>query len=96
MKVLLINPWAVNNDQYYASGFVKGMNEYVELDFAANYFYKGEMPNGEFFPVFFSKSEHMENGFKRKILRGLEYIDAWKKIIAISKKKKYDENSFAF
>ena len=90
MKVLLINPWALNNDQYYASGFVKGMNEYVELDFAANYFYKGEMPNGEFFPVFFSKSEHMENGFKRKILRGLEYIDAWKKIIAISKKKKYD------
>lgn len=90
MKVLLINPWAVNNDQYYASGFVKGMNEYVELDFAANYFYKGEMPNGEFFSVFFSKSEHMKNGFKRKILRGLEYIDAWKKIIAISKKKKYD------
>lgn len=90
MKVLLINPWAVNNDQYYASGFVKGMSNFVDLDFATNKYYSGEVPSGELFPVFFKKSEYLKKGIRRKLLRGIEYVIAWNKIIGFSRKKKYD------
>ncbi len=90
MKVLLVNPWAVNNDQYYASGFIKGMNSFVDLDFATNFYYNGEKPNGKLYSVFFKMTERMKSGLNRKLLRGIEYVLAWIKIIGISKKNNYD------
>lgn len=90
MKVLLIDPWGINNLKYYDSGFINGMNNHVELDFLANVYYSGTMPNGKFFPVFFKYSEHMNRGLLRSIVRGIEYILGWKRVINVAKSKKYD------
>lgn len=90
LRVLLINPWAINNDQYYASGFVSGMNQQADLDFVCNYYYRGEKPNDSLYPYFFEKSQMMPVSKKRKIIRGLEYIRAWEKIYHLIQKKYYD------
>lgn len=90
MKVLLINPWGANNDMYYTSGLISGMNKQCQIDFVGNYYYHGENPNGTFFPYFFRHSQRMETSILRKGLRGFEYIYAWKKIIDIVRKNDYD------
>lgn len=88
--VLLINPWAVHNDQYYASGFVDGMNRQARLDFVTNYYYAGCLPNGKLYRFFFQYSEHMSPGWLRKFVRGVEYVLAWHRIIRLARHKKYD------
>lgn len=90
MKVLLINPWGIDNDTYYASGFVNGMNRHVSLDFACNYFYRGESPNGKQIPLFFRFSEGLKHSFLRKAIRGMEYILAWQKLLHLAQKNRYD------
>jgi glycosyltransferase involved in cell wall biosynthesis len=90
MKVLLINPWGVNNDQYYMAGFIAGMNKLTSISIASNYYYLGTKPNGKIYPVFFKYSEKMPNSVSRKIIRGIEYIIAWMKILKIIKREKYD------
>ncbi len=71
-KVLLINPWGIYNDGYYVSGFVNGLNNYVDLDYVSNYYYVGSEPNGTRYPFFFKKTERLEISWKRKIFRGVE------------------------
>lgn len=90
MRVLLINPWAVVNDEYYASGFISGMNNNVDLDFASNFYYGGELPNGKIYRLFFKRSQNMSVSKKRKVIRGIEYIHAWNAILQIVKNNKYD------
>lgn len=90
MKVLLISPWGINNDQFYTAGFIHGMNNFVSLSFASNYYYGGEKPNGEIYRVFFKNTEKMPHSMKRKILRGMEYIRGWSKIIKIAQTEKFD------
>lgn len=90
MRVLLINPWAVVNDAYYASGFVSGMSRLVELDFVCNAQYNGEQPSGTLYPFFFKRSQSMHRGPVRTATRGLEYIQTWRRIIGLCKKKHYD------
>jgi glycosyltransferase involved in cell wall biosynthesis len=89
-KILLINPWAINNDSYYASGFISGANNYLKVDFATNYYYKGEKPNNNIYAIFFKRSELMGASKKRKFLRGIEYVLGWRKIIRLVKDNKYD------
>lgn len=90
MKVLLINPWGINNDQFYTSGFIHGMNTLVSLSFASNYYYEGEEPNGETYRVFFKKTEKMAHSTYRKLLRGVEYINGWLQILKKVKKGQFD------
>lgn len=90
MKVLLINPWAIKNDGYYASGFVSEMSVHVQLDFATNFYYAGPNPSGTKYPLFFKKSETMPSSVKRKLVRGIEYSVAWRKIIGLAKARSYD------
>ncbi|MEA5135009.1 MAG: glycosyltransferase family 4 protein [Candidatus Fimivivens sp.] len=90
MRVLLINPWAVNNDGYYTSGFVSGMNKWVCLDFVTNYYYIGEAPNGMLINRFFKISENMKRSIARKAIRGIEYITTWVKLLHLAKRQRYD------
>lgn len=90
MKVLLINPWGVNNDKFYTSGFIHGMNCFVSLSFASNYYYEGEIPNDKIYRIFFEKTENMQRSKKRKLLRGLEYLDGWIKILRIAESGNFD------
>lgn len=90
MKVLLINPWGIRNDQYYTSGFISSMNRLINLDYVSNYYYKGVNPNGKLFRIFFKNTENMSESVRRTILRGIEYIVAWNKIIKIINANEYD------
>lgn len=89
-RVLLVNPWAVNNDSYYTSGFISGMNEVVDIDVITNYYYSGTKPNGNLWPIFFKKSEKLPIGLKRKIIRGIEYCIAWMRIVKLIKSGHYN------
>ncbi len=90
IKVLLVNPWGVNNDRLYASGFVEGMSKLVDLDFACNYFYYGAYPSGNIYKLFFKNSEKMKSGKIRTAIRGLEYFLAWIKLTSIIRSNHYD------
>ncbi len=90
MKVLLVNPWAIVNDEYYASGFVSAMNQFVKLDFATNKYYCGVNPSGQIYDIFFKKSQLMKLSKFRTVIRGIEYILAWKKIIKLIRSGGYD------
>lgn len=90
MNVLLVNPWAIINDEYYASGFVSAMNQFVKLDFATNKYYCGAKPNGQTYGIFFKKSQLMKISKIRTVIRGLEYLLAWMKVIKIIVRGDYD------
>ncbi len=90
MKVLLINPWGIKNDEYYTSGFVFGMNRYVDLSVVSNYYYNGQKPNGKLYNYFFKVSEHMKRSRYRSLIRGIEYVYTWNKIINLAKTTHYD------
>lgn len=89
MKILLVNPWAVNNDEFYTSGLTYALSQRVELDLATNWYYKGEKPSGHLFRVFFKKSEYSK-GKLRKAVRGLEYMKAYSRILKMAQNGKYD------
>ena len=90
MRMLLINPWAIINDKYYASGFIEGMNKFLKVDFVCNNYYDGVAANGKVYPYFFKHSEKMRRSLLRKVVRGLEYIIAWKKILKLVRNSEYD------
>jgi len=90
MRVLLINPWAVNNDEYYTSGFISGMSNYVELDVVSNYYFNGETPNGKCYKWFFKKSEKMQRSSLRLVVRALEYLNTWRRIERLTKNNEYE------
>lgn len=89
-KILLINPWGVNNDEFYTSGLTTALNKTQKLDLATNFYYEGSKPNGNYYPIFFKKTEKMSNSIFRKIYRGVEYIRAYQKLLKIIEKEKYD------
>ncbi len=89
MKVLLVNPWAVNNDEFYTSGLTYALSQRVDLDLATNWYYKGEKPSGHLFRIFFKKSEYRK-GKLRKVVRGLEYLNAYSRILEMAKNGEYD------
>lgn len=88
-KILMINPWAVNNDEYYTSGLVNSLNDYVKLDLATNWFYRGKRPNNKTYRIFFKKSEHSSSKFRR-LIRGFEYITTYYKLLKVIHRAKYD------
>lgn len=90
-KILLINPWGVNNDVFYTSGLTSSLNKFTELDLATNYYYEGNLPNGKLYKLFFRRTEKYKgNNVLRKIIRGMEYAIAYKKLIKIIRNGKYD------
>ena len=89
MKVLLVNPWGINNDEYYTSGLIYALSKRIDVDLAGNWHYKGNKPVGQFFPLFFKKSEFSKRK-TRIIMRGIEYVAAYVRLLKIIKKNKYD------
>ncbi len=91
MKVLIIDPWGVKSTSHYTNGISSGLAKKCQLTLATNYYYESTT-NAEYEinRLFFKESELMESGLKRTIIRGLEYIEAYRKIISIVKKSNYD------
>lgn len=91
LQVLVINPWAVNNDSYYANGFINSLSKKTKVDFATNFYFNclGE-DNYHIYHIFFKYSENMAKGFFRKAVRLAEYVLAYIKIIKLIRNKEYD------
>lgn len=92
IKVLLIDPWGINASGEYLNGLIYGLSKYVELTVFTNVHFELKTDaKCKIYKLFFKKSEGMKVGRKRKIIRGLEYILSYHKILKyLRKKEKYD------
>lgn len=89
MKVLLIDPWGLKNTSEYLNGLIWGLSPLVELTVFTNCrFEQYTNANSQLFKVFFPKSETMKSGLKRKLLRGVEYCQAYCQIINFLRKNR--------
>ena len=88
--VLLIDPWGVRGSERYLNGLISGLSENVNLTLITNKYYE-LVPgiNYKVIKLFFKKSENMDSGLKRKVIRGLEYINAYRRIIRYLKKRHF-------
>lgn len=91
MKIMMIDPWGINNLLFYTNGLCSGISKYGDLTLVTNCYYE-KTTDSEYtiMPLFFKKSEGMEDGMFRKIIRGAEYISAYIRIIKELKKNSYD------
>ncbi|MFZ3371670.1 MAG: glycosyltransferase family 4 protein [Desulfitobacteriaceae bacterium] len=91
IKIMMIDPWGINNISLYINGLCSGISKYVDLTLITNYYYKTTTDaKYNIMPIFFRVSEKMSSGKLRKIIRGIEYIYSYKKIIKELKKNRYD------
>lgn len=90
LRLLIINPWAINNDMHYAKGMVSALAKKADLDFVTNEYYKDAPNNYRLYRSFFKYSENLPRGRFRLFIRGVEYIFAYSKILKLVKKNKYD------
>ncbi len=91
MKVVLIDPWGINNTSEYLNGLIYGLSSRVELTVFTNcYFEKSVEAEADINRVFFKKSEKTKSGKARTVIRGIEYIQGYKKILRYLKKNPVD------
>ncbi len=91
MKIMMIDPWGTGNHAYYLTGLCKYISKYVELTLVTNcYFHNKNYTDYTIIPIFFKKSENMKQSKLRKVIRGIEYIWAYGRVIKELKKNRYD------
>ncbi len=91
MKVMMIDPWGINNVSYYTKGICSNLSRYVNLELVSNYFFQKDIESiYKVKNIFFKRSEKMKKGIKRKIIRSFEYIFSYRKIVKLLKDGNYD------
>ena len=76
MKILMIDPWGVNNLSLYTNGLCMGISEYVDVTLFTNFYYeKTTEANYIVKPVFFPKSQVMKEAPSH--LRSRHRVFAW-------------------
>ncbi len=91
MRLLIIDPWGVNNTKEYLNGLIYGVSNLVDLTVATNFYFIEESDSRVILKrIFFKHSEKMRFGIIRKIVRGIEYYFAYRQILNILKKQKFD------
>ena len=93
MKILYIDPWCANgsNLYYYSTGLVNAISKVADITLVccSNF----DLPrdnNYKINKVFFPRSNQMTSGKLRLVVRGLEYIFAYNKILDLAKAGNYD------
>ena len=92
MKVLLIDPWGTRNTAEYLNGLIFGLSENVDLTVFTNCYADIYIESdATIIKRFFKISERLPQSWKiRKIIRGFEYIQAYRKIILLARNDHYD------
>lgn len=93
MKVLYIDPWYANNSNlyYYSSGLADSIGQRCDLTVVCSK--KCDIPDKAHYQTkkyFFGLSDKMKKNKIRKIVRGIEYVLAYKKILNLLGKEHYD------
>lgn len=82
MKVLLVDPWGINNTAEYLNGLIMGLSQATQLSVFTNCLFELKVQsNAEIHRVFFPKSEKMRHGKFRSLLRGVEYVLGYERLI---------------
>ena len=89
MKVLVVNPW-VGNIAEYTRGLCEGLSNICEVTLVTNCYDTNNTKKYKVIKSFFKKSEKQRRGAIRKVLRGFEYYQTYKKIIDLAKNNQYD------
>lgn len=93
-KVIVINPRGIKGDEEYLNGMVLALYKRDDIDVSlyTNFYYEISDENipYECHRYFFKASEKMIPSAKRNVVRGLEYIEQYLKLINIIKKEKPD------
>lgn len=88
---MIIDPWATGNVSLYLNGLSSGISSQVDLTLFTNCDYKNSSnKNYKVNPIFFKMSQKMKDSKLRKIIRGIEYIQAYINIFRELKNNKYD------
>jgi len=88
---MMIDPWGINNISLYTNGLCAGLAEHTDLTLYTNYYYeKSTETDYTVKKWFFKISEKMPRGNLRKLMRGIEYINIYRKIIKDLKVNSYD------
>lgn len=91
MKLLVIDPWGIKTLAPYTNGFCYGLSFSCDLTLATNHFYENKTDaDYRIYKLFFKKSEQMKDSLLRRIIRGFEYLRAYRKITKIVKREKFD------
>lgn len=91
LKVMMIDPWGVNNLSMFTNGLCGALENYVELNLYTNYYYIKNA--GATYPVervFFRFSQNMRGGAVRRAIRVLEYIIAYIMILRHYRRRQFD------
>lgn len=93
MKILYIDPWCSDgsNLYYYSTGLVEAMSDYADIVMVtqANCSFLSNA-RCKIVKLFFAKSSKMHTGIIRTIVRGLEYIVSYLRIIKFVKNSNFD------
>ena len=90
VNVLVIDPRGYKTS-HYCNGICSGLSSYCQLTLATSYHYQNN--TGADYRVeklFFKKSDKMDDGKRKKIVRGLEYIQGYKRVLELIKENNYD------
>ena len=91
MRVLIIDPWCSDDYEVYTIGLCDGLSKVVDTTLISAFHETRENTNYRILPVFFKKSDLIKKrGKLRDIVRGLEYILGYLKVLHHVKKEKYD------
>lgn len=90
MKVLIIDPWCSDNYEVYTIGLCEGLSDKADITLCSSYYESRQTDKYCILRLFFKKSDKMGRGKFRNVVRGIEYILAYEKILSLVKTKKYD------
>ncbi len=86
MRVLVIDPWGVKASANYLNGLLMGLSEYADVSLITNYHYKEvDYVHPYVKRFFFKKSEIMKRSIFRNLVRGLEYVIGYYRILRFLK-----------
>lgn len=91
MRVLIIDPWCSDDYEVYTIGLCDGLSKVVDTTLISAFHESRKNTAYRILPVFFKRSDQMKKrGTIRAIVRGLEYIMGYFKVLRHVKKEKYD------
>lgn len=91
MKVLIIDPWCSDTGEVYTIGLCDGLSKIVDTTLISSFYETRKDNKYKIFPVFFRYSDRMNKRNKlRLVIRGLEYIVDYCKILHYVKQESFD------
>ncbi len=91
MKVLIIDPWCSDNFEIYTIGLCDGLSKVVDTTLISAFHETRKNTRYRIIPVFFKHSDRIKKrGILRSVIRGLEYVFDYFKVLRYVKKETYD------